>query len=125
MDWFGIQHRQQERQAERLHQQELLKTFLRSLELIQETAAKESGENAKALIEVAKSVTAQAESFGEWLKCFQPTSAPTTSVVRDEDEYVEEQLERMNQGLSADVSVLPPELQLAYALHHDPTLGEK
>lgn len=112
-----------ERQAERDHQALLLKTFLSSLETIQEASAKESSVNAGALVEVAKGITAQAESFGNWIKLFNTTSVPTTSVVRESDEYQAEQLANLQNGLPADIAALPEEFQLAYALRNDPNLG--
>ncbi len=110
------------REAERDHQAALLKLFLTSLETIQEASAKESTQNSAALIEVAKSVAAQAQSFSEWMKCFQTSSAPTTSVVRDEDEYREEQMRNIQAGIPADIASLPEEFRLAWALRNDPNL---
>lgn len=115
--------RRVEREAERTHQALLLKTFLASLESIQEASAKESTSNAGALIEIAKGITAQAESFGQWIKLFNTTSAPTTSTVTEEDEYQAEQLANVKAGLPADIAALPEEFRLAWALHNDPNLG--
>lgn len=115
----------QDRKEERDHQALLLKTFLNSLETIQEASAKESTSNSDALIAVAKSVAAQAQSFGEWMKCFQAAVPPTSSVVRDEDEYAEEQARNLEKGLPADMEALPPEMRLAWALKNDPNwLGQ-
>lgn len=114
-----------EKEAERSHQQALLKTFLTSLETIQETSAKESSANAQALMKVAESVAAQAQSFAEWMKCFQTTTAPTSSVVTEDDEYRSEQLALVKQGLPADVDALPEEFRLAWVLKNDPNwLGQ-
>ncbi len=111
-----------EKQAEREHQQTLLKTFLTSLETIQETSAREASDNSKALIEVAKAMTQQAAGFAEWMKCFQTTSSPTTSVVTEEDEYKAEQMKAMEAGMPADIAALPEEFRLAWALRNDPNL---
>lgn len=111
-----------ERKLERDHQALLLKTFLTSLETIQETSARESSDNSKALIEVAKAVSEQAKGFGEWMKCFQATTPPTTSIVREEDEYREEQERALAAGLPADIAALPEEFRQAWVLQHDPNL---
>lgn len=114
-----------EREAERSHQAILLKTFLSSLEAIQEASAKESTANAGALIEVAKSITAQAQSFGQWITLFNTTSPPTSSTITEEDEYRAEQLANHQKGLPADIAALPEEFQLAWTLHNDPNfLGQ-
>lgn len=110
----------EERRLEREHQALLLKTFLTSLETIQETTQKESSENAKAMIEIAKAISAQAMGFGEWMKCFQSNGNPTTSVVREADEYREEQERLVAAGFPADIAALPEEFRLAWVLKHDP-----
>lgn len=115
----------EERRLERAHQLELLNTFLHSLESIQEASARESAKNAEGLIAVATSMAKQAEGFAEWMKCFQVSTPPTTSIVRDEDEYIEEQKSLLGKGLPADIAALPEEFQLAYALQHDPNLKDQ
>lgn len=112
----------EERKLERDHQALLLKTFLTSLETIQETSAKESTTNAAALIKIAEAVAAQANGFGEWMKCFQVGAPNTSTVVRDEDEYRDEQLRLIEAGFPADIAALPEEFKLAWALKNDPNL---
>lgn len=113
-------------EAEREHQKDLATIFLKSLETIQATSAQESKANAEALIAVAKGMTAQAASFGEWMKCFQTTSAPTSTIIREEDEYrmEQERLEAQGLGLPDEMMDLPAEMRLAWALKHDRNLLE-
>lgn len=129
MNWFA-RHRLRkqeaedklaaERKLERDHQALLLKTFLTSLETIQETSSRESSDNSKALIEVAKAVSEQAKGFGEWMKCFQATTPPTTSNVREEDEVEEEKQRALAAGMPAEIAALPEEFRLAWVLQNDP-----
>jgi sensor histidine kinase YesM len=112
----------EERQAERAHQQQLLQHFLQSLETIQESATSQREADSKALMEVAKGMMAQASAFAEWIKCFQTSSQPTTSVVREEDEYAAEQMRLVESGFPADIAALPEEFRLAWALRNDPNL---
>lgn len=94
--------------------------FLSSLETMQLSGAEQATSDSKALIEVAKGMTAQAESFSQWLKLFQTTSAPTSSVVREEDEYAAQERRKFESNLPADLTVLPEEFQLQWVLAHDP-----
>jgi len=53
----------------------------------------------------------QADVLKTWLKMFQTAQAPTTSVVREDDEIREA-------GERGAFAHLPPELQLAWVLQH-------
>jgi hypothetical protein len=119
MSWFN---RREERHRERLHQEVMLDKVLASLESIHEAAYKQNSADSQALIAVAKGMTAQATAFGDWIKCFQTAQVPTTSNVREEDEYLAEQERLVALGLPADLAVLPEEYRLAYVLNHDPNL---
>ncbi len=105
-------------EAEREHQQALLKTFLKSLETIQETSTKESAANAQALVAVAQGLIAQATAFGEWMKLFQVSGAPTTSVITELDEYRAEQIKAFEAGLPAEIAALPEEYRQQWVLMH-------
>lgn len=112
-------------EADRAHQQTLVTAFLQSLQTIQETSQKESSQNAQALVAVAQAMTAQAAGFGEWMKLFQVGSPPTTSVVREADEYILEQQRKLEAGdPDVDIATLAPEFKLAWALQngYDPNL---
>lgn len=104
----------EERAAERAHQLSLVESIVRGLETISESSAKQAGELRVALVEIAKSSQAQSEGFSNWLKLFQTNSAPTSSVVRDEDELLAERNRSLAQELG--VESLPEEFQLAHQL---------
>lgn len=72
------------------------------------------------LTEVAKAIAKQAESFGSWIALFQTTGPATSSVVRDEDEILRDQLKMLDAGMPPELAELPEELRLAWALKNDP-----
>lgn len=111
-----------EKQRERDHQVALLNGFLSTLETIQSAQAEKSSKDTDALIAVAQGMTAQAQSFSKWLELFQQTSAPTSTVITEEDEYRLEQQKKAELGYPVDIDDLPAEFQLAYALKRDPNL---
>lgn len=110
------------KEEERKHQLALLQSFLTSLETIQATSAKEATSNSAALVEVAKAMTQQASGFAEWMKLFQVSSPPTSTYVRDEDEYQREQQDALEAGMPSDIAALPEEFRLAWALRNDANL---
>lgn len=121
--WFSWgQAARDERDRERAHQATLLNSFLASLETIQASATEKATEDTHALVEVAKGMTAQATAFSEWIKLFQTSTAPISSVITEEDEYRAEQQRKAELGYPVDLEDLPPEFQLAYALKRDPNL---
>lgn len=106
-----------ERRLEREHQVNLLTQITAALEVITDGSAKQAEENTKAISELAKSSAKQAEAFSEWMKCFQTGgAAPTSSVVRDEDEIAEEE-ERA-------LAEMPEEFRLAYNLHQQDFMSD-
>lgn len=111
-----------ERNAEREHQRKLLSLFLTSLETMQDAQTEQRTADSQALIAVAKGMTAQAESFNSWLTSFQTSEKPTTSIIRESDEYAEEQERLLSAGFPADIAALPEEFRMAYALRNDPML---
>lgn len=114
----AIEAEQAEREREREHQRSLLEGFQRTLELALDASARQNRDNADALMELAKASAAQAEGFTTWLKSFQMVEAPTSSVVREEDEYAAEQA-RVAAKIGIPIEALedlPPEFQLAHEL---------
>lgn len=98
---------------DREHQLALVTQLVHGLEVIAESSTRQAEENTKALSDIAKGVIAQAESFNSWIKSFQITSAPDTSVVRDEDELASEH-QRFAESLG--LPALPSEFALAHEL---------
>jgi hypothetical protein len=109
----------EERHAERTHQQKLLEAIVGAMTSMQETASTESAKTAEGLVAIAGSMAKQAEGFAEWIKLFRAQDAPTTSIIRDEDELADE-LEAA--GMPRELAQLPQEFQLAWALRKDPNL---
>lgn len=106
-----------QRQLDRDHQINMVNQIARALEIITDGSAKQAEENTKAITELAKSSAKQAEAFSEWMKCFQTGgTAPTSTVVRDEDELAEEQ-ERA-------LAEMPEEFRLAFSLHQDDFMAD-
>lgn len=103
------ERKQAELAAERSHQLALIEQLAKSLEVITEGSAKQAEENTKAIVALAASSAAQAESFSTWIKSFHTVSSPESSVVRDEDELRDEEERQL-----AD---LPEEFRLAFSLH--------
>lgn len=108
----------EERAAERAHQLAIAEAVIRGLETVSESSARQNAETAAALIEIAKSNQAQAEGFTTWLKSFQIAEPPTSSVVREEDEFSAEQARLAEQlGLPAAAGEhLPEEFRIAFEL---------
>jgi hypothetical protein len=105
-----------QRAAERQHQLAMFDKALQMFETLTEGQTKQAAEQAAALIEIAKANAAQAETFATWLKSFQTAEAPTSSVVREDDEFAAEQQRMFEQlGISPD-SELPAEFKLALRL---------
>lgn len=106
--------------AERQHQMNVISAVTRVLETSLDSATTQNKQNADAMLAMAKAQATQAEAFGTWLKSFTTLAeAPTSSVVTEEDEYIEEQKQLLAHGYPADVSVMPEEFKLALALHRD------
>lgn len=102
----------QERADERAHQRAMLETIFTKL------ADSQKGSN-ESIIALADAQRAQAAVMQTWLDGFKisdPSPAPPV-VVRDDEEWLREQL-RLNELGLADLSIdsLPPEFQLAYEL---------
>lgn len=113
-DIFRFVKRYREREAtalqsERDHQLALITQLARSLEVITEGSAKQAEENTKAIMALSASSAEQAKAFSSWIDSFKIAAAPTSSVVRDDDEIAEEQA-RLEESL-------PEEFRLAFALH--------
>lgn len=104
-----------ERALEREHQLAMLQSVTGMIEALVDGQAKQASETAAALVEIAKSNQAQAEGFTTWLKSFQVTEPPTTSVVREEDEFNEEQ-KRFLETIGVAPGDVPEEFRLAFDL---------
>lgn len=85
------------------------------IESLSEGQSKQITDVTSALVEIARSNQAQAEGFTTWLKSFQITEAPTSTVVREEDELREEQ-ERVLSEFGLDGAAVPEEFKLAFQL---------
>lgn len=102
--------------AERAHQLAMLDRVTSMVESLVDSQAKQAAEQSAALIEIAKANQAQATSFSDWMKSFQTVDAPTTSVVREEDELAAEQSRLLQEfGLEPN-EVIPEEFKLALRL---------
>lgn len=102
--------------AERAHQLAMLDRVTSMVESLVDSQAKQAAEQSAALIEIAKANQAQATSFSDWMKSFQTVDAPTTSVVREEDELAAEQSRLLEEfGLQPDETI-PEEFKLALRL---------
>lgn len=112
------ERRDAELAAQRAHELALIEAQTRQLEVVMEQGATQARESASALIEIAKSNSAQAAAFTTWIQSFQITSAPTTSVVREEDEVAAEIARQYGSEIdpAGIPSELPEELRLAFAL---------
>lgn len=97
-----------ERAREREHQLEMMEAVFTRIESSNATTM-------AALTEMAKGTQEQAKGFTQWLEMFRGSmEAPTSSTVRDSDEWLEEQQRLKAQGFPVD---LPVEFQLASILH--------
>lgn len=105
---------------EQAHQLTLAKTFMDGLTAMQEAQRDAQQTSVDGLMEIAKAISAQAESFGKWIALFQTSGPATSSVVRDEDELLKEQMALLEAGMPAELAELPEELRLAWALKNDP-----
>lgn len=107
-----------EREAERSHQLAMLESLVKMVESLGDSHVAQAREQGIALTELAKSSQATAGAFTEWLKSFQMVGDPTTTVVREEDEFNEEQLRLAEAyGVSREVAAdLPEEFHLAMKL---------
>lgn len=105
-----------ERAAEREHQLAMLDKALQMFETLTEGQTRQAQEQAAALIEIAKANAAQAETFATWLKAFQAAEPPTSSVVREEDEFAAEQQRMFEQLGIIPSSGIPEEFKLALRL---------
>jgi hypothetical protein len=73
------------------------------------------------LKELAKAIAAsKPQGFSNWIELFKVSSPTTTSVVRDEDEILRDQMKLLDAGMPAELADLPEELRLAWALKNDP-----
>lgn len=96
-----------ERERERRHQLELMETIFTKMEETQRHTLEGFSEIAKGNIEMAR-------AFSNWIELFKATSAPTSSVIRDDDEWLAEQAKLKAEGFPID---MPAEFQLAAVLH--------
>ena len=110
-----------ERALERQHQLAMVTAFASSLESLFESQAKQTSEQAQAVLALAAASSKNADAFGSWLHSFTASAAPTSSVVTEEDEYTREQLQMAEKfGISpASLEDLPEEFALAFALRKD------
>jgi hypothetical protein len=104
--------------AERSHQLAMLDRVTTMVENLVDSQAKQAAEQGAALVEIAKANQAQSVIFSEWMKSFQIATAPTSSVVREEDELIAEQSRLLDElGINPDAAAaLPPEFRLALEL---------
>lgn len=109
---------QAERALAREHQLALVREIVKGVEALTDGQVEQAREQARALIEVARANSAQAEAFGNWLKSFTVAAAPTSSVVSEDDEWAAEQAKLASQyGLTPDMADhLPEEFKLAHQL---------
>lgn len=104
-----------ERQLEMAHQLSVVDRLAGMIESLSEGQSKQITEVTAALVEIARSNQAQAEGFTTWLKSFQLTESPTSSVIREEDELREEQARLLDDfGLGGES--IPEEFRLALQL---------
>lgn len=106
--------------AERDHQLALAQTFMEGLTEMQEAQRASQQISVDGLMEIAKAISAQAASFGQWIALFQTSGPTSSSVVRDEDEILRDQMKLLEAGMPAELADLPEELRLAWALKNDP-----
>lgn len=106
--------------VEQAHQLKLAQAFMSGLQAMQEAQKESQVASTEGLKEIAQAIAAQAESFGKWIQLFQVSGPATTSVVRDEDEVLKEQMKLLDAGMPAELVDLPEELRLAWALKNDP-----
>jgi hypothetical protein len=108
-----------EREEERSHQLAMVEAIKDTFVVLLDAQSRQNRDNAEALMEIAKASAAQAEGFSTWINSFAPTDSPTSSHVREEDEYAAEQA-RVASALGIDASMLehiPEEFLLAHQLH--------
>lgn len=110
MMWW-TQRKQDALRDDREHQLAILAQVTRALELFTDSQTKQLEESTKGLMAIALANSAQAEAFSTWIKSFQISSPPTSSVVRDEDELADEDARHTNQ-----LDSLPEEFRLALDL---------
>lgn len=110
--------RSAERAAGRAHQLAMIDGIKSTLETLVEAQAEQTHSMVEGLMALAKANEANAQGFTAWLNQFRVTDTPTTSVVRDEDEYDAEQrrvAERL--GVPPDaLDDIPEEFRLALSL---------
>jgi len=118
---FGFIRRWRERQEareaqERAHQLAMLDRVTTMVENLSDSQTKQAAEQGAALVAVAKALAAQADVFASWMKSFQTTDAPTSSVVREEDELAAEQARLFEELGIEPGSAIPEEFKLALQL---------
>lgn len=103
------------RHENQLHQLAVITASTKALEVLIEGQVRQTEESTKALLAIAAASSSQADAFGSWIKSFQVTEAPTSSVVRDEDE-IKLELARYAEHFGEDI---PEEFRLAHQLHRE------
>lgn len=109
----------EEREAERAHQLRLAQTLVSGLESLMEAQTSANAETTKAVLALAEASAKNSEAFASWIKSFQTQDPPTTSVVREEDEYAAELrrfAEENNLPPEELIGNLPEEFRMAYEL---------
>lgn len=107
---------------EREHQLNMIRAAVSAVEALAEGQARAAETQSAALIKLAEASHAQANSFSEWLKSFQISSAPESSVVSEADEWrAEQDALRKQLGLDPtdDPEDVPEEFRLALELQRD------
>lgn len=116
-----LANREQRLADAREHQLNMMREVTNALKVMADGQMSAARETSSALIAIAQANSAQADAFTTWIKSFQTTSAPDTSTVREEDEYLEERQRVANHyGIPLDIlDDVPAEFKLTQALQSD------
>lgn len=115
-DWFiGRDHELEMHRLRLQTELEMARETRASTQLIFDKLNETVLNSQEGLKAVANASAAQSNSLGEWIKMFQNQPTPTTSVVREEDEWATE-MQRMKKELGLEASEVTPEIELALRL---------
>lgn len=113
-DWLlGREYELEKLRLQLQTQVEIEKGRQATLETILDKTQQAIGVSQEGLKAVAEASAEQSKSLSEWIKMFQTPNQPTSSTVRDEDEWYQE-VQRYKKEFGADI--LSPEMELALKL---------
>lgn len=116
IDWFIGRDHELEMHRLRLHTElEMAREQRASTQLIFDKLNETVLNSQEGLKAVANASAAQSNSLGEWIKMFQNQPQPTSTVVRESDEWASE-MKRMKKELGLSDEEMTPEIALALRL---------